>query len=99
MYSVTVENDFRNTKAHIEFRWYTDVVTRFEAYLVSGSAPKDSYHGNIKIMFNDKVIGTYTRKEDALGHVRQILIKCPTECKKDFLLYSKYLESAITGVL
>ncbi len=93
-----VDNEFRNTWAVVEFRWYTEVVTRFDASYVAGPMPiKATYDAKIKIRFNEKDTKIFYSKEDSIGHIRKLMIECPDECRKEIEGAINYLICAING--
>lgn len=98
MFQIRVDNEFRNSTGVIEYRWYKDDVTRFEAAWSAGEMPKyPNEDTKIYIWLNEKVVGRYYSKQEALGHVRKLLDKCPATCKKIFDEHSKVLVKALEG--
>lgn len=83
MYEILVENSIRNSSARVQFRWYKDDITRFEAVWAAGPRPQNS-DGNISIYINEKLVGVYDSKADAVGQVRGLIEKCPPACKPLF---------------
>jgi len=98
MFAITVENDFRDARAYLEFRWYTPEVTRFEAYIVGGRAPPRSRpNDRIRVYFNGNLAGAFTSKSDAVGQVRTLLAKVPPACRDIVEEHASYLFAALDG--
>jgi hypothetical protein len=92
MYLIEVDNPIRGINGRIEYRWYADTVTRFEASLVKSAPAKDK---TIKIYVNGNLkLETYN-KQDALGMLRTLINKAPPLCNEEFENHSDYLYQAI----
>lgn len=95
MYQIEIENDYRDTFARIEYRWYASVVTRFESVYIRGMSP--SNNGEIRIYLNGKLYCNVSSKSNALGEVRKLIEEAPALCRDDFLQNISFLLKAIEG--
>ena len=98
-YVVEVENEFRNSHGRIEYRWYSPLAVFFEAAWVASTPPRwvDPSH-RIRVCLGGVEVGAYTSKEDAVGHVRRLLVQSPPTCRADFWQNSTMLLDAVYGV-
>lgn len=93
MYHIVVENDFRDIIGRIEYRWYSALATRFEAVQTKSICPNN--YGSIRIYLNDKLIGSFKKKSDAVGCIRKLINDAPLACRSDFEAHGNYLFDAI----
>lgn len=80
-WSIEIINDFRNSVARIEHRYYSPLAFFFEAFWVAGPQPKRIGHEDyIRIIFNGKEVGAFKDKEGAIKCVEKIIESAPKSC-------------------
>lgn len=97
MYEISVENEIRNAGSRIEYRWYAAEVTRFEAVWVAGVPPRQTSDCRIRVYHNDRLVGSYLSKAEAVGHVRKLIEDSPILCRSDFEEQAYMLYKSING--
>lgn len=74
------------------------MVTRFEAVWVGRRPPtRTRAEDRIRVLFDGRVEGAYTRRADAIGHVRTLLAKVPAACRAEFDEHAALLFRALEG--
>jgi hypothetical protein len=94
LYEVVVENETRSSQGRIEYRWYHQEITRFEASWVAGQPRRN---GRIHVRLNGNLVGSYSDKAQAAGHVRRLIARCPAACRKEFEAHQEVFWWAIDG--
>ena len=94
-----IENDYRNSHARIEHRWYSPLAVFFEASWAAGTAPtKDAADHKIHIRMNQHEVGAFHSKEDAVGFIRKLIQEAPPSCRDYAMRESWVLSDCIFGV-
>lgn len=98
VFQLELDNDYRNNKAGITFRWYGPLAVFFDAYVVGGRMPVRLNPDHlIRIQLGEKVVGTHRSKEEAFGQIKRLLENSPIPCRTDCVQHMDLFHKALFG--
>ena len=97
-FAIVVENDFRNVRGRLEYQWYSQFATNFEAVIVSGPLPRrTTVEDKIAVYLNYQLVGAWRDKAGAVSRVHELLARAPPGCAALIDAYKHVVITPITG--